>query len=52
MENWEQIVIGILGVISGSAWLSPFVSSEKPWMKIIDALAGNWLKARNDREAQ
>jgi len=49
--TWVAPVLTVLGAIAGSAWLSPFVKSNKWWMKIVDALAGNWLAARNSRIA-
>ena len=35
-----------------AAHLSAFVSSNRPWMKILDLIAGNYLAARNDPARQ
>lgn len=48
---WTTIVgilIPLLAVAGGSSVISAFVSSDRPWMKLVDALAFNWLRARND----
>lgn len=46
------ILLPILSAISGASFISALVSSNKWWMTIIDAVALNWLKARNDPGSQ
>jgi len=50
--QWVGLVIAGLGAIAGSSFISAFVSSDRWWMRIIDALALNFLKARNDPRIQ
>ena len=52
MEQYVDIIIGVLSLIVGSGVLSTVVKSGSWWMKIIDAVAFNWGKARNDPGAQ
>jgi len=50
--QWVGWVISALGVVGSASVVSAFVSSERWWMKLVDALAFNWLKARNDPAEQ
>jgi hypothetical protein len=50
--TWVPIVISVLGAIAASGFLSTFLKSGSWWMKIIDAIALNWGKARNDPRVQ
>lgn len=53
--DWElvpSIAVPLLAVVGGSSVVSAFVSSDRAWMKVVDAFAFNWLKARNDPRAQ
>jgi hypothetical protein len=52
MEQYAELVIAILGAVVASGALSTVVKSNSWWMRIIDALALNWGKARNDPDAQ
>lgn len=49
IDNLHIIVPAIIAVASA---ISAFVPSVGPIMKIIDGIALNWNKARNDPEAQ
>ena len=49
---WLPLVLSLLGAVAGSGFLSTFISSDRWWMKIIDVLAFNWGKARNDPNSQ
>lgn len=49
---WLPLVTGLLALVAGSGLLSTFVKSGSWWMKIIDAIALNWGKARNDSRVQ
>jgi len=49
---WLPIVLSLLSTIGGASILSSFISSKRWWMKIIDAFAFNFLKARNDPRVQ
>jgi hypothetical protein len=52
MEEWANLIIAVLGAVTASGFVSTFVASGSWWMKIIDAIALNWGKARNDPGAQ
>jgi hypothetical protein len=52
MEQYAELAIAVLGAIVASGALSTVVKSGSWWMKIIDALAMNWGKARNDPDSQ
>lgn len=52
MEQYTDLIIGLLGALVASGALSTVLKSGSWWMKIIDALAFNWGKARNDPGAQ
>ena len=49
---WLALVLTVLGAIAGSGFLSTFLSSNSWWMKILDAVALNFGKARNDPKVQ
>jgi hypothetical protein len=50
--SWLPLVITLLSAVAGSSFLSTFLKSGSWWMKIIDAVALNWGKARNDPKVQ
>ena len=52
MEAYSELIIAILGAVVASGALSTVVSSNRWWMRLIDALALNWGKARNSDDAQ
>ena len=52
MEQYTELIIAVLSAIVASGALSTVVSSESWWMRIIDAVALNWGKARNDPGSQ
>jgi nitrate/nitrite transporter NarK len=49
---WLPLVISLLAAVAGSSFLSTFLKSGSWYMKIIDAIALNWGKARNDPRVQ
>lgn len=52
MEAYAELIIAVLGAVVASGALSTVLKSGSWWMKIIDALALNWGKARNDPNVQ
>ena len=52
LPMWAEILIGLLGSSVGASLLSANVRSRSGWMKVVDALAFNILKARNDPRLQ
>lgn len=52
---WDLVLeygVPLLGFVGGASVVSAFVSSDRPWMKLVDAVAFNWLRARNDPHVQ
>jgi hypothetical protein len=48
----ESIGTAIVGIVAMCSAISAFVPSVGKIMKVVDALALNWNKARNDSRVQ
>ena len=52
-DIWQVVTMFLAALLPAMAGhLSAFVSSNRPWMKIFDLIAGNYLAARNDATRQ
>jgi len=49
LDVW-QLILGLLAALLPAllAHFAAWFRSDKPWWKIVDVIAGNYLKARND----
>ena len=48
IPNWLLAVVGGTGLSTAASLLSAFVPSSNKFMKWVDWIAFNWLRARND----
>ena len=53
LDIWQVVAMFLTALLpSLMAHFSAFVSSNRPWMKILDIIAGNYLAGRNDAASQ
>jgi hypothetical protein len=53
LDLWTLVMMVLTPLVPAvMAHFSAFVSSNRPWMKIVDLIAGNYLAARNDQSVQ